>query len=99
MRLVNENITPDPNGEVLLGFGDPEHKANQIEAPLFARALTIELTKDTHIAIACLEICFISQALRDEVLHLLQTKDPTTNWNEAGPQLNPPRPWPSASPR
>ncbi len=81
--LAKEDITPAANGEVLLGFGDPEHKANKIETPLFARALTIELTKDTHIAIACLEICFISQALRDEVLSLLQTKDPTTNWNEA----------------
>lgn len=79
--LGKQSITTPPGGEVLMGWGDPKQTADAIALPIFARALVLK-TNSSILAFVCLEICFVTQAIRNEVLLRLQQRDPSSGWTE-----------------
>lgn len=79
--LGKQSITPPPRGEIMMGWGDPKHRALEVGLPIHARSVVLK-TAGTSFALACLEICFITQALRDEVLRRLQERNPSGGWAE-----------------
>jgi neutral ceramidase len=64
-----------------MGWGDPTHRALKVALPIHTRA-TVFKTGTAIFALACLEICFLTQAVRNEVLKRLQAADPATGWTE-----------------
>ena len=70
--LGKKDITPAPRGERLLGWGDSNQRAWKVAAPLHSRAVVLKTETSGFLVIACLEICFITQALRDVVIERLQ---------------------------
>ena len=76
--LGKRSITTPPRGEVLMGWGDSNQRAQKIGLELFARA-TVLKTDTSVFALGCLEICFITQAIRDQVIDRLQAADARFN--------------------
>lgn len=79
--LGKRSITPPPRGEVLMGWGDSKQRALSVALPIHARA-TVLKTETSIFALVCLEICFVTQAIRNEVLQRLQRRDPSSGWSE-----------------
>ncbi len=79
--LGKHSITPAPCGEKLMGWGDAKQTADSVALALYARASVLK-TEGSVLAIVCLEICFITQAVRNEVLQRLQKVDPLSGWTE-----------------
>ena len=77
--LGKQSITPPPRGEIMMGWGDPKHRALAVGLPLYARATVLKVG-DAQFALVCLEICFVTQAVRDGILRRLTEFD--SNWSE-----------------
>lgn len=60
-------FSPAFRGVPLNGWGDPHHRANRIDAPIYARAIAIQRGA-TLVFWVCLDICFVTEILRQEVL-------------------------------
>lgn len=68
------DITPDLLDVTMLGWGDPAHRVKSVRTPLYARAITVQ-AGDRRMAFLCLDICFISELLRREVVRRLGIKE------------------------
>lgn len=66
----------------MFGFGRYEHRAIDIETPLYSRALVIEDNSHNLTAIVVAEIGFPSHNLKMEVLKILEEKG-INEWNES----------------
>ena len=75
------SITTPPKGEVLMGWGDSKQRADSVAMPIHARALVLK-TENSIFTLVCLEICFVTQAIRNEVLRRLQSHDTASGWTE-----------------
>jgi neutral ceramidase len=63
------DITPEATGVAMMGWGDPSHRVQGIATPLFARAIAIsDLEKSKRVIMVSLDLCFITEYLRAEVL-------------------------------
>jgi len=68
-------ITPDSIGVVLMGWGDPRQKAKGVATPLYARAVAIvDPITSKRIVMVCLDLCFVTERLRREVLNRTKLK-------------------------
>jgi len=62
-------ITPDALGVEMLGWADPEHTVRGTATPLYARAISISVPEENKkLVMVCLDVCFITEALRLEVM-------------------------------
>lgn len=55
-------------GETMLGWGDGEHVARGAATPIYVRTVAILSPEGGRLVMACLEICFITEPLRAEIL-------------------------------
>ncbi len=78
--FAKRDITPPPRGEMLFGYVDPNHRAHAVSMPLNARAVVIEAPGARAVAVVCLEICSVAQAVRDAVLDRVRKEFP--DWSE-----------------
>ncbi len=61
-------ITPDIADAVLVGWGKATHQAKAVATPLYARAVAIEGADGKRLVMVCLDLCFITEALRAAVI-------------------------------
>lgn len=64
-------ITAYERGMGMLGWGQPDNVALHVAEPLHARAMAVEDRDGARIAYVCLDLCFVSSALRQGVLDRL----------------------------
>jgi len=69
-------------GELMMGWGEFTQRANKIGTPIYARAVALKGESGNWFVLACLEICFVTQAVRDEVLQRLRERAPELNFTE-----------------
>jgi len=64
------DITPSlAIGVTMMGWGDAFHQVKGVDTPLYARAISIFLpSENRRLVMVCLEIAFITEALRAEIL-------------------------------
>ncbi|MES2965261.1 MAG: neutral/alkaline non-lysosomal ceramidase N-terminal domain-containing protein, partial [Bdellovibrionota bacterium] len=80
LGFAKRDITPPPKGEMLYGYVDPKHRALKVGMPLHARAVVIKTSGSKPLALVCLEICSVAQAVRDAILERIRRKFP--EWAE-----------------
>lgn len=69
-------ITPDCIGAVMMGWGDNNHKVEGVATPLYSRAIALEDgASGSRIIMVCVDLCFITEALRLEVVSRLGIRD------------------------
>ncbi len=61
-------MTPDIADAVLMGWGKSTHLAKAVATPLYARAVAIEGPEGNRLVMVCLDVCFITEALRAAVI-------------------------------
>ncbi len=67
-------ITAYERGMGMLGWGRPDNVALGVTEPLFARAMVAEDERGARVAYACVDLCFVSTALRQGVLEGLRER-------------------------
>jgi len=85
--ISKSDITVFKKGVTMLGYGMPFNFVEEIETPLFGRAFIFK-TKTDKVAFVNLELCFITQSLKDGVLQLLSKTQPDLNYTDANLILN-----------
>ena len=78
--LAKKDITPAPKGEFMMGWGEFTQRANSVGAPLHARAMVLKGDSGDWFYLVCLEICFVTQAVRDGVLKSLNERAPDQHY-------------------
>ena len=75
------DITPKIKDPLpLLGWGDPKHMAHHVFLPIHSRAVVLEDHAGKRLAFVCVEICFISESLRLEVMKRLNSAHARGGW-------------------
>jgi neutral ceramidase len=75
-RIARAKIdcTPNARGQILMGWGDPEHRALEVKEPLTIRCLWIKDPQGKSILLLQYDLCMISELLRkrftDAILNL-----------------------------
>ena len=68
----------------MMGYGHSKNIAKTQSTPLYSRALILEQNTSTQksiIGFCVVEICFISMAMKDAVIHVLKKKIPEVTWD------------------
>ncbi len=74
--LAKAEITAWEPGLLLLGWGQYDNVAEGVAEPLFARALVLEdAARNERVAYVCVDLCFVTQSVRDAVLAALTRED------------------------
>ena len=70
--VARVDITPDCIGMGMLGWGDESHRVRGVKRPLYVRVVALRAeTSGNRLLFGCVEICFITEALRASVLETL----------------------------
>lgn len=67
-------ITAYERGMGMLGWGRPDNVALGVAEPLFARAMAVRGTNGLTVVYVCVDLCFVSTALRQRVLEGLRAR-------------------------
>lgn len=80
--MGKSEITPFVIGAGMMGYGQPHNTVKEVGTPLFARTLLISNSTST-VVLVNLEICFVTIAIKDQVIERLKTDHPDWNLNHA----------------
>jgi neutral ceramidase len=69
-------------GMGMMGYGQLSNRAEGMASDLCVRACVLTDTAGQRLGFANLEICFVTQAIRAEVLRRLQHETPESDWRE-----------------
>jgi len=68
---------------VMLGWGDPKHKAKTVETEIYSRAVAFEADGDARLIFVCVELCFVTESLRRGVMERLTLRYSHLNIQES----------------
>ncbi|MBI3555012.1 MAG: neutral/alkaline non-lysosomal ceramidase N-terminal domain-containing protein [Deltaproteobacteria bacterium] len=75
--VARVDTTPDGLGMGMLGWGDDAHRVQGVKRPLHTRVAVLRAgLTGTRLIFACIEICFVTEALRAAVLEQLAALHP-----------------------
>jgi len=60
-------MTPEAKNQVLMGWGDPHHRARRVAAPLHVRALRVQDDRDNIVFFVQLDLCMVSEYLHSRI--------------------------------
>lgn len=63
-----------PDGHVMHGYGNPSHRALGVHSPLFARALYLEDGRGVGLVFCCLDLGYVTHAMREALRLRLQER-------------------------
>ena len=69
-----QEIGISPRGYAMHGFGQPGHRALGQETPLFARALVVQDANGQALSFCCLDLGYVTQAMRAGAVERLQQR-------------------------
>lgn len=61
-------MTPEPKNQVLMGWGDPNHRARSVAAPLHVRAIRVQDDRENVLFFVQLDLCMVSEYLHTKIL-------------------------------
>ncbi len=61
-------MTPEAKNQVLMGWGDPLHRARRVAAPLHVRAIRVQDDRENVIFFVQLDLCMVSEYLHSKIL-------------------------------
>ena len=74
---ARRDITTWEPGLGMMGWGMLENRIERVATPLHARAFVLrDPESGLRLAIVCIELCFVSIALRERVCAILRTEHP-----------------------
>src|ERR1700752_1002176 len=68
---------------VMLGWGDPHHKAKNVETPIHARTIAFEAEDGARMIFVGAELCFITDSIRRGVMERLPLRYSHLNIQES----------------